>query len=364
MPRGRVGGSTAALITAAQAAGVKISPYQIERWRRQGALPRAIRKGLGRGQGTYTEQPDDATVQMVILLGRQSRQGSPRAGGHIIERFAIGQPVAEDQIRAAFMTQLNGIARVTAADMHDDAGWQARQDAAARAARNPHALARATWQELVDAVDGREPAEPPNATRRRAALAGIIHAVGAGDEAIGEELAEMFAVAGVLSEEQLEHLQQVQREAELRGEDIWSPLTRAISVDNLRSCVRTVPVADLQRATSTVYMISLVQTVVTLVGLPDLAGEPVDLPAPINRFNGQMIRRMQADPMWSSTIGGSITLRHRNRIRGLVLSALGLLQVPELLEQAEQYKDRLLDLTGWGSPHPHLDHHQPQKPPA
>lgn len=354
MPRGEVGGSTAALIAAAAAEGVEISAYQIERWRAQGALPRAVRHGLGQGHGTRARHPDEATIQQAILLGRNSRQGVARPGGHIIERFALGLPVAEDQVRAAFAAQLDAVARLTAADVQGvDAGWQARQSAADRAAGSPYPLTSVRWSEFVDAIDGKEMAAPPESAQRRAALDGMIHAVGAGAEATGEDLAAMVATVLHLSEQQLESLRRAQQEAELRGEDLLEVVAQAISVNNLRSIVRTVSIADLQRATAAPYMISMMEGLAVLIGLPNLAGQAIELPAPLNRFNGQMIRRMQADPMFGSTVAGSITPRPRYRIRSLVMAALGLLLAPEQLEETVAYERRLRDLTGWGSPHPH-----------
>jgi hypothetical protein len=91
----------------------------------------------------------------------------------------------------------------------------------------------------------------------------------------------------------------------------------------------------------------------TLIGLPDYAGSGSDVPAPINRFNGQMIRRMQADPMWSTSNVGVILLRPRQRIRHLALSALGLLMAPEQLEETVRYERFLCDLSGWSRPHGH-----------
>ncbi|WP_027346533.1 hypothetical protein [Hamadaea tsunoensis] len=246
------------------------------------------------------------------------------------------------------------MARLTAADVQGiDAGWQARQDAADRAARNPHALTTVNWSEFIDAIDGKEPPAPPDVPQRRAALEGMIHAMGAGDEATGEDLVAMAATIAGLPEEQVESLRRTQREAELQGDDCWEAMARAISVENLRSIVRTVPIADLQRATAATHMISIIEGLAILIGLPDLAGQTTELPAPLNRFNGQMIRRMQADPMWRSTSASSMTPRPRYRIRSLALAGLGLLLAPEQLEKTVAYEHRLRDLTGWDSPHPH-----------
>src|SRR5438094_9490716 len=119
MPRGPVAGATAALIRAAAQRGVDISRYQVERWRAAGELPRVRRAGLGKGRGTVSEEPDEQTIHLAMTLARYSRQGSPRIHGHIVERFACGLPVPEREVRRAFAAQLDGVARMTAADVTD-----------------------------------------------------------------------------------------------------------------------------------------------------------------------------------------------------------------------------------------------------
>lgn len=150
MPRGPVGGATAALIQALAGQGVSVSAYQIERWRTAGALPRPKRHGRGRGKGVVSEPPDESTVQRALVLARASRRGSRRFGVHPIERVALGLPVADDVFRRAIGTVLTQISAMFGTDAgDDDIGWQTRNDIAARL---PH-TAPFGLQELVDAVD-------------------------------------------------------------------------------------------------------------------------------------------------------------------------------------------------------------------
>jgi hypothetical protein len=50
------------LIAALQARNLKVSPYQLERWRRLGLIPPNVRRSLGRGRGTTSELAPDAVA--------------------------------------------------------------------------------------------------------------------------------------------------------------------------------------------------------------------------------------------------------------------------------------------------------------
>jgi hypothetical protein len=54
--------STAELVELARGRGAAVTPRQIERWRYEGLLPRAERKGLGRGRGTAWVYTDDVVT--------------------------------------------------------------------------------------------------------------------------------------------------------------------------------------------------------------------------------------------------------------------------------------------------------------
>src|SRR5947209_2143400 len=120
MPRGPVGGATAALIRALAEQGVRVSAYQIERWRACGELPRPRRHGLGRGRGVASEPPDEQTVQRALVLAKSAQRGSRRFGAHPIEALALGLPVPEHAVRRAVDATLDEMARMTGADVLDE----------------------------------------------------------------------------------------------------------------------------------------------------------------------------------------------------------------------------------------------------
>jgi hypothetical protein len=348
MPRGRLGGATAALIGAVAEQGVVVSRYQIERWRASGDLPRPVRHGLGRGRGVAAEQPDEKTVQMALILAGGSRRGSRRPGTHVLERLAVGRQVPEGEVRRAFAVALDEVARMTGAHVvGEDAGWQARQAAAAR--MPVRELTPIGWQSLVAAVDGQEmPPDPPR-RRARAAAAGIFHAIGGGDEATSDELIDLVSIAAGLTVEQADELRVAQRDAELRGEDPWSIAAQSMSLQRMRHIAATATLDELQRATSAVFMIAIEQVMIVLVGILDIAGQRIDL-GPLNRFDADTVRALQADPMWWRTHTLRLSPKPRQRIRQLTVIALGLLNTGEL-SAWEAYRDRLFALTG----HSHAD---------
>lgn len=339
MPRGQVGGATAALIAALAERGVRASPYQIERWRASGELARPVRHGRGRGRGVVSEPPDESTVQAAMMLATASRRGSRRYGVHPVERFAAGLPVPDDVIRGAIDDVLADMARLVAADVTDaDAGWQARHDLVARV---PYAQAVPfSWQELLDAVDG----PPVNADlprpRVRSALAGVVHVLGGGSEVLSEDLIEYLGIFGHLPDDQLEQLRHARQEAELRGDDVWDRIAEDISIHRLRQLAVATDLDRWQRALSVVAIVSAYQTWVALAGMLALAGQQFDFGDHV-RIDTAVVRKLQADPMWAVACRYRLNLKPKQRVRGLVLLAMGLL-LPGHVEAMEAYQGRLV----------------------
>src|ERR1035438_6033082 len=60
MPRGPTSTSDRQLIQALADEGLRVTPYQLERWRAMGLVPRNGRHGLGRGRGSIAAMPADA----------------------------------------------------------------------------------------------------------------------------------------------------------------------------------------------------------------------------------------------------------------------------------------------------------------
>ncbi|MBM0255564.1 hypothetical protein [Micromonospora sp. 4G55] len=318
-----------------------MSRYQIERWRTSGDLPRPARRGLGRGRGVASEEPDESTLNLAIALAKGSRRGSRRVGNHAIERLGMGHPVDEHDVRRALKAALDDLARRTHADLGDtDEGWQARHSIAERAAPDLQVI---SWQELIDAFDGQDAPASPSPDQRRAAAQGFLHALSHGDEALADDVIEIFGLLG-MTDAQREELRRVQRDAELRGEDPLGSIAEAVSLKTLRRTAATADIETISRAVQAITIIAAYQTIVLLVGALDLAGSRPD-PGPLNRFDSKMIRTLQADPMWPIASTVMLSPRPRPRVRQLVTLSLGVLAAGAL-PLWEAYRDRLLQLVG------------------
>lgn len=99
MPRGALSRADAALIEALADGGQSVSPYQLERWRKAGLLPRPVRKGLGRGAGSVSTYPEEAlaTARVLAVLAGQGRSVHLAALG----LYVADLPVEESALRAA-----------------------------------------------------------------------------------------------------------------------------------------------------------------------------------------------------------------------------------------------------------------------
>jgi hypothetical protein len=102
VPRGAPTAADNALIDACAEAGVTVSRYQLERWRRAGLIDRPVRHGLGRGQGSTSRYPDGTVEQVVALVEAWAGQG---VALHAItlRLFAQSAAVPEEPLRAALV---------------------------------------------------------------------------------------------------------------------------------------------------------------------------------------------------------------------------------------------------------------------
>ena len=56
--------------------GLQVTPYQLERWRAMGLVPRSQRHGLGRGRGSVASLPEDALdCARTVVQATRGRQG-------------------------------------------------------------------------------------------------------------------------------------------------------------------------------------------------------------------------------------------------------------------------------------------------
>ncbi len=74
MPRGSVSEADRELIDRLRTRGVEVSAAQLERWRAAGALPRNVRRGLGRRVGSVSVVPSESAA-IAEALARVARRG-------------------------------------------------------------------------------------------------------------------------------------------------------------------------------------------------------------------------------------------------------------------------------------------------
>jgi hypothetical protein len=343
MPRSAPSRADVALLAALAAQGMHASPYQLERWRTAGLLPRNRRRGLGRGRGSVSELDTTALVR-ATGLAQAARQGRALPGGHVIDRFALGLPVPEARVRAAFAEQLDRLARGLAADAPaDDDGWQARHDAAVRVARTTRLV---DGQELLDALFDVPARTGMDRAAERDAVRAVAHVLADGAEVVAEELLRALATTGALPTEELPQVLANQRKAELAGAGDWEQAAAAMSLARLREVLDTVSLGELQHAAAATSTAWAFQIMIVWVGVWRLAERDDDqAPEPLRRITADTLRRMQDDPMWS--LWGrhlSPLPRGSGRVRTLAVVTLGLCMLPDLLVGVEGYRDRLAAL--------------------
>lgn len=129
MPRGAVSRADQELIAALRALRLKVSPYQLERWRQNGLVPKNIRRSLGRGRGTTSELAPDALACAVTVASAMDPK-PPSVLAHItlalLGRFNDTYDIASRPLRtsvAALITESDlldldeDVAYARAADM-------------------------------------------------------------------------------------------------------------------------------------------------------------------------------------------------------------------------------------------------------
>ena len=80
MPRSAPSKADETLIAALAEEDHDISPFQLERWRRDEQLPRTIRHGSGRGAGSTSTYPEQA-LATARVFAREAWQGRSRHYG-------------------------------------------------------------------------------------------------------------------------------------------------------------------------------------------------------------------------------------------------------------------------------------------
>lgn len=305
-------------------------------------LPRNHRRALGRGNGSISELDDDAIAKAVALAAR-ARQGRALPGGHIIERFAMGQQLDEVQVRAAFDTLLNRISRKLAVGAgQGDEGWQARYDAARRTARHATSV---SWQEFIDAINEVPERLRPSPAQERAAARIFFHTLADGTETTAQEFLQAFGAYGIAAGQDVEHLIEDQREAELAGTFDWDTVAYALNLDRYREVLNTSSIDDLQRSAVTVFTAWALQGMIALMGTWPLAasrtGGIEKVPPRLRHVGPAVVAAMTADPTWQQWGIYQPVITLRGMALPLAMITIAMLMLPEMLASVEAYLQRL-----------------------
>jgi hypothetical protein len=263
----------------------------------------------------------------------------------VIERFAVGLPAAEDQVRAAFAAELDKLANRLARDAPDtDDGWQQRYNAADRIARRERLPA--DGQELLTALFDKPTRPEPSRSAEHDAMRTLLRALSASGEVSTEELLDAMATAGYISTADLPHALVDHYAAQLAGTDTCDEVIAAASLARFRAVARTASLAELQRAVAAVWMAWTHQGLVLLIGMARLAGvDETRMPA-WPQITAGTLRRLQDDPVWWIWGRHQGLFPHRaGPPTALVVAGLGLLVVPGMLAAVEDYRDRLARFT-------------------
>ncbi|MFE2693742.1 hypothetical protein [Streptomyces mirabilis] len=287
MPRTPPTGADAELIALLAARGVKVSAYQLERWRAQGLLPRNPYRSLGRGRGRAAQLTPEI-ITTAELLGRTARQGRKNADlTELVKGMSAHNPAV---VRAACITGLTDLAHQTGAQPgrggpDDDA--QARLDAAAQLARTQrhygglHNDLRALLAEHGLGVDD-IPELPP--LDRPAFLELAVRLFSSSHNEVGlDEVADALGAAWNWPHDAVEEMQRSIARSEIealnRGEDPWDDLPPVHDVHSLIAAVQDCADTELLRAAETVTTTSSYQMMAALGSLAGLAQRPFLCPS-------------------------------------------------------------------------------------
>ena len=334
----------AVLIRQLEDEGLSVSPFQLERWRASGLLPRNRRRGLGRARGSVSE-PDDSTLVTAAALARLSRPGRALTGGDVLSLFAQGEPLPEPLVRAAYTARLDRLERVLAADADTtDAGFQQRYDAADRVARR---ASHPDSRDLLEAHLGL-PGHGASRDRLRAAIRAITMASAGEAETDAQGLAEAFdALGAVPGGGDLGALTASLRDDALAGHDVDGQAVHAMGLERFREALDRACYAELRRAAMAYMQAWAFQTLILIAGCGSIAAEQSgtseDLPPSFRLVDRAVLGTLAQDPTFR-TWGASLDPRWRNPRDTQVLGSLGLLLLPDSLKSVEAYRDGLRPL--------------------
>lgn len=334
-------GADAELIALLATRGVKVSAYQLERWRGQDLLPRNPYRSLGRGRGRAAHLTPEI-IATAELLGRTSRQGRKNADlTELVKGMSAQNPAV---VRAACISGLTDLADQSGAG--PEAGAQDRLDAAARLARTQrhyggmHNDLRALLADHgldVDDISQLPPMERP------ALFELAVRLFSSGRDEVGlDEMAEALGTAWNWSKDEVEEMQYSLARSEIealnRGADPWDDLPPVHDAHSLMVAVQNCADTELLLTAETVTTTSSYQMMATLGSLAGLAR--LTLPLAVSP---EATKTMLRHPIWL-TWGqyNSQAGAFSNASQALTI-AVGL-RTPGLIDHLVAYRDFLRGL--------------------
>jgi len=118
------------LAQAVAATNVRVSPWQIERWRQAGLLPAASRQYPGRGSGSIASYPPEAVARVVEVAGLV-RPRHPLSEVALI-LFARGRTIPSEVVKRAYCEWLDGLEKWLGSAGTPEARFELAETKAAR----------------------------------------------------------------------------------------------------------------------------------------------------------------------------------------------------------------------------------------
>lgn len=340
MPRSPLSLADQELLAAAAAAGQVVTPFQLERWRRQGLVPRNSRRGLGRGRGTVSTVPDDA-LPRLLTVARSARQGQRLIGGAVFLRLASGQPVTDKELRAALLQCLRSLSRRFGLDEPGDFGWQTRYNRA-------RAVRLGSASNVLDMVLNDGDIVPTEADGDNLSVVAWVQALAGDVDGVDcEDLVQAMAASAGWPQADVEGVMSEIRAIETEGKDLVSILVSEMSIPVLLERVESADAVTLRRAVTAVQLIQVYHGVLVFQCLNQIAHRATDhavfdqLPPSLIRIPDG-INRLASHPAyrWLSNIG----LPHQQSDTLVALIAMTLVNQPEIFEAVDDYRIQLVDI--------------------
>lgn len=349
MPRTPPSGADSALIQTLAERGVRVTAYQLERWRTAGYLPRNPRTSLGRGRGTRAALTDEV-ITRAEALARSSQQGRrPLASDALLTALQEHDVVT---LRSELIRHLKALASRARANIEPgakedcDEHAQARLDAAKRLAATAGRLP-GIHNHLVDA--GTEAGHDTGAVARLpkmkqpaafAQLSMRLFATGSDDVGF-DELAEAIGATFRLSRDEVEELRSsmARHEVEDMSHD-RDPWARLPPVHNAKTLIFKASNTDddaLMDVATLIFETAILQLPATLGALAAIHGANIP-----GAMASKAALRMLSHPTWQSW-GQYIThygIIHAPSVAFTIATGLN---SPQLLAQLPEYRQLLLD---------------------